>query len=110
MFDIGFWELLIIGVIGLLVIGPERLPGVATMVGQWVGRLRRYGRHMQNEIRDELQSEHLRQVLEEQNREMESLRREVEDTRRQTDEVLNEQTPRPASGDESTQAGRGKDD
>ncbi|MDH5409282.1 MAG: Sec-independent protein translocase protein TatB, partial [Gammaproteobacteria bacterium] len=42
MFDIGFWELAIIAVVGLLVIGPERLPGVARTAGMWIGRTRRF--------------------------------------------------------------------
>ena len=41
MFDVGFWELAIIAVIALLVIGPERLPKAARTVGLWVGRARR---------------------------------------------------------------------
>jgi len=90
MFDIGFWELLLIGAVGLLVIGPERLPTVATLAGQWIGRIRRYARHMQAEIREELESEHLKQVLDEQNREMQSLREEVGDARRQAGELLSE--------------------
>lgn len=90
MFDIGFWELLLIGAVGLIVIGPERLPTVATLAGQWVGRIRRYARHMNSEIRQELESEHLKQVLDEQNREMQNLRREVTDTRRQADDLMGE--------------------
>jgi sec-independent protein translocase protein TatB len=41
VFDVGFWELAIIAVIALLVIGPERLPKAARTVGLWVGRARR---------------------------------------------------------------------
>jgi len=98
MFDIGFWELLLIGAVGLLVIGPERLPTVATLAGQWIGRIRRYARHMQSEIRDELESEHLKQVLDQQNREMQSLREEMGDARRQADELLNK-SARAGGGD-----------
>ncbi len=90
MFDIGFWELLIIGVVGLLVIGPERLPGVATMLGQWVGRLRRFANHMRSEIQEELEAEHLKQVLEEQNREMQSLRSEVSQVREKAESATGE--------------------
>lgn len=117
MFDIGFWELLLIGAVGLLVIGPERLPTVATLAGQWVGRIRRYARHMQSEIRDELESEHLKQVLDEQNREMQSLRREMGDARRQADELLNESAPggggsgrASASSDQGKQQDKENDD
>ena len=40
MFDIGFWELVLVSVIALVVLGPERLPGAARQVGQWVRRIR----------------------------------------------------------------------
>lgn len=85
MFDIGFWELLIIGVVGLLVVGPHRLPAVATMLGQWVGRLRRFANHMRSEIQQELETEHLKQVMEEQDREMKSLRQEMSAVRQQAE-------------------------
>ena len=42
MFDIGFSELLMVAVVALVVIGPERLPGVARNVGRFAGRLQRY--------------------------------------------------------------------
>ena len=41
MFDIGFFELLLIGVVGLVVIGPKRLPETIRFVGLWVGRIKR---------------------------------------------------------------------
>lgn len=41
MFDVGFSELVLLAVIGLLVLGPQRLPKVATEVGRWAGRARR---------------------------------------------------------------------
>lgn len=53
MFDIGLSELVLILVIGLLVLGPERLPGVIRTTGLWVGRLRRSF----NEIRGEIERE-----------------------------------------------------
>ena len=42
MFDLGFSELLVIGLVALVVIGPERLPKVARSAGQWLGKLNRY--------------------------------------------------------------------
>lgn len=42
MFDIGFTEMLVIAVVALVVIGPERLPKVARQTGQWIAKLRRY--------------------------------------------------------------------
>ena len=54
MFDVGFFELLIIFVIGLLVLGPERLPRVASKVGNWVGQARRMTRTLKYQLDDEL--------------------------------------------------------
>lgn len=55
MFDIGFWELVLIGIIGLLVVGPERLPGFAREVGRWIRRLRRMTSDARRELQRELQ-------------------------------------------------------
>ncbi len=54
MFDIGFFELLVIFVIGLLVLGPERLPKVAAKVGNWVGQARRMTRNLKYQLEDEI--------------------------------------------------------
>ena len=66
MFDIGFWELGLIGLISLLVIGPERLPKVARVVGFWMGRSRRMIHSMKQEISEELHAEEMRQILHQQ--------------------------------------------
>ena len=64
MFDIGFWELVLIGIVGLVVIGPDRLPGVARKVGFWVGRARRFVNNVRQDIDRELRQDELRQALE----------------------------------------------
>ena len=63
MFDIGFLELVICGVIALLVLGPERLPGAARTAGQWVGRARRMVRHFTSELDSQIRAEELREEL-----------------------------------------------
>jgi sec-independent protein translocase protein TatB len=50
MFDVGFSELLVIGVVALVVLGPERLPRVARMAGHILGRMRRYVNEVKAEI------------------------------------------------------------
>jgi len=55
MFDIGFWELVILFGLGLMVLGPERLPQVAAKLGRWVGQARNMARHLSTQIRDEIE-------------------------------------------------------
>ena len=66
MFDIGFSELCMIGLVALLVIGPERLPKVARLAGFWVGKTRNMIASVKAEIREELHAEEMRQIFKEQ--------------------------------------------
>jgi Tat protein translocase TatB subunit len=54
MFDVGFWELMILFGLGLIILGPERLPKVAIQVGNWAGQARRMARQLSGQIRSEL--------------------------------------------------------
>jgi len=63
MFDIGFLELLICGVIALLVLGPERLPTAARAAGRWVGAARRMVSQFSSELDRQLKAEELREEL-----------------------------------------------
>jgi sec-independent protein translocase protein TatB len=63
MFDIGFWELAMIGVVALLVIGPERLPKVARVGGFWLGKARGYVSTVKQELDKELQIEEAKQAV-----------------------------------------------
>lgn len=82
MFEIGFSELVMIGLVSLLVIGPERLPKVARIAGFWIGRTQRMVASLKAEIKHELQVEEIRQALEQQTgkREFEQLFDEAADT------------------------------
>ena len=59
MFDVGFWELALIGAVALLIVGPERLPGVARKVGLWVGKARRMLRDVKDDISRELREQEI---------------------------------------------------
>ena len=63
MFDIGFWELTTIAVIALVVIGPDKLPGVARTAGKWVGRARRFVGDVKTDIDRELKQEELKKAI-----------------------------------------------
>lgn len=77
MFDIGFLELLIIGVVGLLVLGPERLPKAARTLGLWIGKIKRTVSGMQREISAQLEAEELRQKLNEQQKKLDESVKQV---------------------------------
>ena len=64
MFDIGFSELLLIGVVALVVIGPERLPGVARTLGHLFGRMQRYVNEVKSDIQREVELDELRKLRE----------------------------------------------
>jgi len=53
MFDIGFWELALIFVVALVVVGPERMPGLIRSTGQWIGRMQRVARELRAEFERE---------------------------------------------------------
>lgn len=94
MFDIGFWELAVIGVVALLVIGPEQLPRVARTAGLWAGRARRFVATVKADIDRELAAEELKKTLAKQVQ-SESLYEIIEDTTRSIDPQAGEATPDP---------------
>ena len=63
MFDIGFLELLFIAIVGLLVLGPERLPGAIRTVTLWIGRLRRSFNSIKQDIEREVGADEIRRQL-----------------------------------------------
>lgn len=89
MFDIGFAEMLIIGVVALLVIGPERLPSVARKAGHYYSRIRRYVTNVRADVEREFRTDELQAMLQKQQDELQSLKEVVNDTRRDigTDEI-----------------------
>ena len=76
MFDIGFSEILVIAVIALIVIGPERLPGVARTLGHLFGRMQRYVNDVKADIQREMELEELKK-----------LRKDVEDSARSIEDA-----------------------
>ncbi len=66
MFEVGFSELVMVALVSLLVIGPERLPKVARLAGFWIGKARNIAATFKEEIKHELHTEELRQIFNEQ--------------------------------------------
>jgi sec-independent protein translocase protein TatB len=66
VFDVGFFELLLVGLVALLVFGPERLPSLARTAGLWIGRGRRFLSTVKADIEQELKAEELKRIIREQ--------------------------------------------
>ena len=63
MFDIGFWELFFLFLLALFVLGPEKLPVVASYLGKQFGRIQKYFSHVKNQIDDEVDSTDINKIL-----------------------------------------------
>jgi sec-independent protein translocase protein TatB len=77
MFDFGFSEIMVIAVVALIVIGPERLPAVARTLGHLMGRMQRYVNDVKADIQREVELDELRE-----------LRKDVEDSARSIEDSL----------------------
>ena len=85
MFDIGFAELLLIGFVGLLVVGPEQLPGAVRTVLAWVNRFRRSFDQIRTEVRRELHNDEVMQKLKAESRQLEQ---QVRDTTQSVEQEI----------------------
>lgn len=63
MFDIGFTELLLIAVVALVVLGPDRLPGAVRTAGLWIGRIKRSFSAIKAEVEREIGADEIRRQL-----------------------------------------------
>lgn len=115
MFDIGFMELCLIGVVALLVVGPERLPRLARTAGMWVGRARRFMSEVKSDISAEMREQDLG-ALQDIKQDLQQARTELEQTSSDlsqslSDEAIMEEIKRPAaatSSEATTQETPGK--
>ena len=77
MFDIGFWEILLILVLALVIIGPERLPGAARKAGLFVGKARRYIEGVRSEVEQELDVNEFKRLLHNQEVQINELQQQI---------------------------------
>jgi len=78
MFDIGFTEIVLVAVIGLLILGPERMPVAVRTIGLWVGKIKRTVSGVQKEIRDELRVDEIRKKADENRKAIEGRMAELQ--------------------------------
>lgn len=127
MFDIGFLELALIGIVALLVLGPERLPTAAKTAGVWIGRARKMVGELTREVDRQLKTEEIRQRLNKEGDELgiEKIQKTVDDALveankfkhlvdKPADTIFKEgqatERTTPAAADSPTQAIKSSDD
>ena len=89
MFDMGFTELMLIGIVALVVIGPERLPGVARTAGKYVGRLKRFMTTVKADVEQELRADELRSILADQQKELDTLKDSISGAGKEFEKDIN---------------------
>jgi len=98
MFDIGFSELLVIGVVALIVIGPQKLPRVARTAGHLLGRLQRYVADVKADINREIELEELRKMRDSMEKAASDVHSSVDAELSKTADELNKAVETPAEG------------
>ena len=81
MLDFGFWELAIVGIVALVVVGPDKLQALAIKLGRFIGKLRRYFASVRADIESELKSAELKEMLDKQQSEISELRSILSETK-----------------------------
>lgn len=92
MIDIGLTKIALIGVVALVVIGPEKLPRVARMAGSLFGRAQRYMNQVKAEVSREIELEELRKMQQEMRDAADEVKRDVEEAERTIHSAVNEAT------------------
>ncbi len=95
MFDVGFWEILLILVLALVIIGPERLPGAARKAGLFVGKARRYVEGVRTEVEQELDITEFKRLLHNQEVQINELQQKIKSSVDDVGSDLKKDLPSP---------------
>ena len=85
MFDIGFWELFFLFLLTLFVLGPEKLPEVASYLGKQFGKLQRYFSSVKNQIDNEVDSADINSILKDQEVSISELQKRIKETQNESE-------------------------
>jgi len=91
MFDFGFWELTIVMVVALLVVGPERLPVLAGQAGRWIGKAKRIIVSIRSDIESEIKAAELKEILQKQQGEIGELKEIIKGTQKELEKEYEQQ-------------------
>ena len=89
VFDFGLWEIAIIGIITLIVVGPEKMPALARKAGLYAGKLKKFITKIKTDINDELKADELKKQLSIKNEDL-SLSQTLKDAKSSINEIKQE--------------------
>ena len=89
MFDFGLWEIAIIGIITLIVVGPEKMPALARKAGLYAGKLKKFISKIKNDINNEIEADELKKQLSIKNEDL-SLSQTLKEAKSSIDEIKQE--------------------
>ncbi len=89
VFDFGLWEIVIIGIITLIVVGPEKMPALARKAGLYAGKLKKFVTKIKTDINNEIEADELKKRLSIKNEEL-SLSQTLKEAKSGIDEIKQE--------------------
>ncbi|MBT7543317.1 MAG: twin-arginine translocase subunit TatB [Gammaproteobacteria bacterium] len=78
MFDFGFWELALVLIISLIVLGPERLPIFASQLGSWLKKIKDFANNVKTNIENESRMSDLKKIIDEQKEELSEIKNTID--------------------------------
>ena len=92
MFDIGFWELFFLFLLMLFVLGPEKLPEVASYLGKQFGKVQRYFSSVKDQIDSEVDSTDIKAILKDQELSISELQKKIKETQYESESDKSEKS------------------
>ena len=92
MFDIGFWELFFLFLLTLCVLGPEKLPEVASYLGKQFGKVQRYFSSVKDQIDSEVDSADIKSILKDQELSISELQKRIKETQYESESDKSEKS------------------
>jgi len=78
MFDFGFWELALVLIISLIILGPERLPVFASQLGSWIKKIKDFANNVKTSIENESRMDDLKKIIDEQKEELSDIKNTID--------------------------------
>ena len=78
MFDFGFWELTLVLIISLIILGPERLPIFASQLGSWIKKIKDFANNVKTNIENESRMNDLKKIIDEQKEELSDIKNTID--------------------------------